>query len=99
MEEALEIAQKIRAKFAILTHFSQRYPKNLSHDQGKKEQDSTTLEERAGACISLLKQWFVDQQFICAHDLMTVDFSILHHLCTIRDSFENCFFDDDEWKG
>ena len=51
MEEALEIAHKIHAKFTILTHFSQRYPKNLSHDQGKKEQDSTTLEERAGDCM------------------------------------------------
>lgn len=48
MEEALDVAKKINAKYTILTHFSQRYPKNLSHDQGLKGNDTMSLDERAG---------------------------------------------------
>lgn len=51
MEEALSFASSIHAKYTILTHFSQRYPKNLSHDQGLKVNATTSLEERAGNCI------------------------------------------------
>lgn len=48
MEEALDVAKQIKAKYTVLTHFSQRYPKNLSHDQGLKGNDTLSLDERAG---------------------------------------------------
>ena len=48
MEEALDVAKHIQAKYTILTHFSQRYPKNLTHDQGMKGKKQESLENRVG---------------------------------------------------
>ena len=48
MEEALDVAKHIQAKYTIFTHFSQRYPKNLTPDQGMKGKEQESLENRVG---------------------------------------------------
>ena len=39
MEEALQVARLVRARYTILTHFSQRYSKSMEFDDGVKEQE------------------------------------------------------------
>ena len=88
MEEAIEVGRRLKAKYTILTHFSQRYPKNLSHDQGARHEEISvkSLKERAGDY----------QSFLCGHDLMRVSFNDLDVVCQIRDDLEACFIDEDD---
>lgn len=39
MEEALQVARLVHARYTILTHFSQRYSKSMEFDDGVKEQE------------------------------------------------------------
>ena len=39
MEEALQVARLVRARYTILTHFSQRYSKSMEFDVGVKQQE------------------------------------------------------------
>ena len=80
--EALHVGETIKAKYTILTHFSQRYPKNLCHDQGMKETRQLVLNNRI--------------KWIYAHDLMNVTFDDLESICLIRDELETCFISDEE---
>lgn len=80
--DALSVGEKVNAKYTILTHFSQRYPKNLSHDQGMKETHHIVPNDRV--------------KWIYAHDLMEVSFNDLESICLIRDELEACFASDEE---
>ena len=50
LRDAVGMMKRVRARYLILTHFSQRYPKSLSHDQGlragrqKSDQVTETTE-------------------------------------------------------
>ena len=54
MEEALEVAKVVGARYTILTHFSQRYSKSMELDDGVKEQEERekalrrVYEDRSG---------------------------------------------------
>lgn len=54
MEEALEVAKAVGARYTILTHFSQRYSKSMELDDGVKEQEERekalrrVYEDRSG---------------------------------------------------
>ena len=48
MEEALQVARLVRARYTILTHFSQRYSTSMEFDDGVQEQ-----EERARRLTAL----------------------------------------------
>ena len=50
MEEAISVACVLKARYTALTHFSQRYPKNLNFDQGLEVRSTQSLQERAGDC-------------------------------------------------
>ena len=81
----------LNAKYTILTHFSQRYPKNLNQDQGARGNaavPSISLQERAGDY----------KTFVCAHDLMKLKFDDLNAICQLRDDIEACFLDEDDYK-
>ena len=80
----------LNAKYTILTHFSQRYPKNLNQDQGARGNaaaPSISLQERAGDY----------KTFVCAHDLMKLKFDDLNAICQLRDDIEACFLDEDDY--
>ena len=89
MEEAIEVGKMLNARYTILTHFSQRYPKNVNHDQGARSDEisAVTLQERAGSY----------KTFVCAHDLMKIKFEYLDAICQLRDDLEACFVDEDDY--
>lgn len=88
MEEAIEVGKMLNARYTILTHFSQRYPKNLNQDQGARNQKMSeiSLQDRAGSY----------KTFVCAHDLMMIKFDYLEAICQLRDELEACFVDEDD---
>ena len=88
MEEAIEVGKMLNVRYTILTHFSQRYPKNVNHDQGARNEEisTVTLQERAGSY----------KTFVCAHDLMKIKFDHLDAICQLREDIEACFVDEDD---
>lgn len=84
--DALHVSRLLEARFTALTHFSQRYPKSLSHDQGLKKELGETKVDTSNKGV----------QFFCAHDLMKVELRLLEPLCALRNELEDCFVSDDE---
>ena len=103
LRDAVDMMKRVRARYLVLTHFSQRYPKSLSHDQGmrtgrqKGDQTTETTESLQQVKKDVYEIKDDELSFFFAHDLMQIEFADLPILCKIRDMFENCFiFDDDE---
>ena len=100
LRDAVDMMKRVRARYLILTHFSQRYPKSLSHDQGMRagHQKSGQATEGVQKVEKEVCELTDDElPFFFAHDLMQIEFEDLPIFCKIRDMFEECFiFDDDD---
>ena len=106
LRDAVDMMKRVRARYLVLTHFSQRYPKSLSHDQGmrtgRQKGDQTTETTETTENVQQMEKDVCEIKddefsFFFAHDLMQIEFADLPILCRIRDMFESCFiFDDDE---
>ena len=102
LRDAVGMLKRVRAQYLVLTHFSQRYPKSLSHDQGmrtRKESEEAidnSIEEITKDVRPEEEENEDEPPYCFAHDLMQIEFTELPVICQFRELFEQCFLCDDD---
>ncbi len=79
MAQAIEVGQRMNAKYTILWHFSQRYAK-IPFLSEKKDDEDEEQKRPENVCISF--------------DFMRVHLSDLPRACELVPIFESMFYDD-----